>query len=180
MKLHLPGCRNKLMTKLLKLTRYQKHSRTFFLLSSRIESGFWRLMASPGYIYASFRHIDLSRLINNSSESSNSPLILPRSAYSLLKFLWQRSKTKSAHELIQNDGGVHEKCWRSITPCCFPPSSTQSIWNISLWSSLFRSKALWKWWTTAMTHEDTNIWVLDKKGSIQPSGWNRGKNFLHA
>lgn len=73
MKLPLPGCRNKLMTKLLKLIKYQKNSRAFFLLSSRIKSGFWCMMDSTGHIYGSLRHNDLSSLINNSSVSQSSP-----------------------------------------------------------------------------------------------------------
>lgn len=73
MKLPLPGGRNKLMTKLLKLIKYQKNSRAFFLLSSRIKSGFWCMMDSTGHIYGSFRHNDLSSLINNSSVSQFSP-----------------------------------------------------------------------------------------------------------
>lgn len=119
MKLHSPGRRNKLMTKLLKLTRYQKHSRTFFLLSWRITSHFAGLMDSLGHIYASFRHNGLSSLINSISESQTLPWSSPET-YFLLRFLWQRSKAKSAHKLIQNDQGLHEKCWWPC-PAVFHP-----------------------------------------------------------
>lgn len=106
------------MTKLLKIMKYQKNSRTFFLLSSRIKTGFWCMMDSTGHIYGCFRNNDLSSLINNTSVSQILPWSSPET-HTLLRFLQQRSKTKSAHELIQNDGGVHEKCWWLITPCCF-------------------------------------------------------------
>lgn len=169
MKLPLPGGRNKLMTKLLKLIKYQKNSRAFFLLSSRIKSGFWCMMDSTGHIYGSFRHNDLSSLINNSSVSQFKPWSSPET-HTLLRFLGKRSKTKSAHELIQNNGGVHEKYWWLITPCCF---STQfhkkhlkySILKLSV--SLIRSVEIA---TISNDPQNTSIWVLDKKGSIQLSG----------
>lgn len=109
------------MTKLLKLTRYQKHSRTFFLLSSRIKSGFWWLLDSPGYICVSFNTLASQVSLITALQAKFFPDLPQKHTHSVY-ILGRLSKAKSAHELMQNDGKVNEKCWWLIMPRCFPPT----------------------------------------------------------
>lgn len=135
MKLHLPRCRNKLMMKLLKLTRYQKHSRTFFLLSSRIRSGFWWLIDSPGHICASFRCNDLLSLINKSSVS----LILPWSSLETHTLCWDSSGRETRPNLHMSSYKMMEECMKNADdrsrPAVFHPIPYQA-------SEIFHFEAL--------------------------------------
>lgn len=137
MKLHLPGCRNKLMTKLLKLMRYEKHSRSFFLLSTRISSGFWWLMDSPGHIYASFRHNDLSCLINNSSMSQ----VLPWSSSEKHILHWDSSGKETRPNLHMSSYKMMEECLKNADNWSHPAVFHAVPYKVS--PEIFRSEAFY-------------------------------------
>lgn len=170
MKLHLPGFRNKLMTKLLKLMKYQKHSRTLFLLLSRIKSVFWCLMGSPGHIHASFSTLASQASLTTVPWSKFFP-DLPQKHIPSAEILRQKSKAKSAR--------AHEKwrknAWKMLMTDHARLFSTYKASEIFSFEVLHFIQKLCgngkhQQWPTKYTY----ILVLDTKG-VKESVWEKRK-----